>query len=116
MPLVCSGATVHPALSTVTTSKHRSALHGQWYDGNKSLTTVRSPKDRIICQRGIGTVNQVVVFPSLNTAADSSGAHATVTLPTPEWGSDHCLDDVVGDGEEKRVEAVSGARAIPQQW
>ena len=71
---------------TITTSKHRSLLHGQTYDRKKSLKTVALLKDFIIATDG--EVAPATIYPHLGPGGDNGVAR---TLPTSEWPSDHAL-------------------------
>lgn len=72
-----------PEPRMMTTSKHRSVIHGQCYDKAKCEKTVVAPKDYIIASQ-IGSLQECRVGPSIENGS-------ATTLPTPDWGSDHCL-------------------------
>ena len=70
---------VLPASGELTTTKTRSILHGQCYDKNKCLKTVRGPKDRIVANAG--ALHSSTITPDI----------ACIALPHRSWASDHCL-------------------------
>ena len=72
---------VVPTWDSITTSKHRSLLHGQTYHTEKVFVTVRACKDRLLAPAGC--LNNVCIFPDLSDARS--------TLPTSAWASDHCI-------------------------
>lgn len=84
---------VHKTSNDITTSKHRSLLHGQTYNTNKCHRTVQASKDHICASSPIETC---LVQPSLKDAS--------ITLPSVEHPSDHSA--VVA------VVKVSGGRHI----
>jgi hypothetical protein len=71
----------------MTTSKHRSVLHGQCYDTAKCEKTVVAPKDYIVASQQ-GSLKECRVSPCIETVQENGSVN---TLPTPDWGTDHCL-------------------------
>ena len=72
---------VVPTWDCITTSKHRSLLHGQTYHPEKVFNTVRACKDRLLAPAGC--LSNVRIFPDLSDTQ--------ATLPTSSWASDHCV-------------------------
>jgi len=83
--LLKDGQSSVPPPTIDTTSKHRSVLHGQCYSKKKCLVTVKAPKDRLVASADVSIV-QVRVFPNIE-----GGGDIPITLPTPDWATDHCL-------------------------
>jgi len=82
-----AGVSWLPENSMVTTSKHRSILHGQCYDTNKCNKTVAAAKDYLVTALP-GCLKECRLTPDL--ALTKEGV-VSRTLPAPDWGSDHCL-------------------------
>jgi hypothetical protein len=78
-----------PSPSRMTTSKHRSVLHGQCYDAKKVGRTVTAAKDYLVTSAP-DYLHQCQVTPDLDLELSPDGKAAR-TLPTSDWGSDHCL-------------------------
>ena len=102
---VQQGLHVVPAAGVDTTAKHRSLLHGQCYNKGKCLVTVKASKDRLLCGGATGLkLRSVDIYPNIEPRAWSprsgngngaEGDTVSVTLPNPEWPSDHCLVSAV---------------------
>lgn len=75
---------VFPEPNVDTTSKHRSLLHGQCYDREKCLVTVKASKDKIIVSSGLSFSNGKV-------SPDVNRDDVNITLPTIIHPSDHCI-------------------------
>eukprot|EP00929_Paragymnodinium_shiwhaense_P064335 TRINITY_DN32217_c1_g1_i2.p1 TRINITY_DN32217_c1_g1~~TRINITY_DN32217_c1_g1_i2.p1 ORF type:complete len:255 (+),score=40.67 TRINITY_DN32217_c1_g1_i2:269-1033(+) len=75
------GHAVVPSPTALTTSKHRSYLHGQCYNKKKCKTTVRASKDRLVS--AANWLQSPAIYPDLSSP--------TMTLPRADWAADHCL-------------------------
>ena len=111
---VQNSSSLVPVGGTDTTSKHRSSLHGQCYDENKCLKTVKASKDRLLCGGDVSVrLDNVDIFPDIesriNSPTNSSGGKIIpYTLPNNHWPSDHCMvsaDLIISgtDGDEDSI-------------